>query len=92
MQSAFLTLHLDEEVSCTHATANGIHPVSDGTGGTSVLLQTKKKKKRAEAYYSGLVSHRALLCCGQKIENSQYGRLQNIWGSSVLPCCWPGIA
>lgn len=93
-QSAFLTLNLDEEVACAHATANGVHPVSDGTGGTSVLRGQKriKKKKKAAACYSGPVSHRALLCCGQKIKKSQYGQPQNIWGRSVLPRCWPGMA
>lgn len=79
--------------------ANGVHPVSDGTGGTYLLLLEKKGRverdlgaRKAEAFCSRPVSYTALLWCGQQSKKSQFGQLQSIWGKFAPPCFCTEIA
>lgn len=66
--------------------ANGVHPVSDGTGRTLLLLGTKIKKigveKKKLVCYSGPVLHRALWWCGQ-VSNLSMGNCK-IFGAVLF--------
>lgn len=73
MPSTFLTQNLNEEVAHARTTAN------------SKWRSSSFRWNWRNFVFAGDKSYKSLLCCGQKINKSRYGQLQNIWGRSVLP-------